>query len=254
MGLTGLWVCLMVLSAVSCLHQLSCVGSSVTGYKLDSGSASHLLDQSVTASANVSLECCVFVSNKHSEQCGPKTVQRRAEAFKHVILIDWLLSVWFICCTERCLSLLLFWWMLCLLWYQSPFGVDTVGGGWVCRCKALACFNVSFACLKMGKGRGEEKKGGGTKCSSVPKNSPPSRSVRCHRGVLCRECGDEEWVVYLSYIVMLEWVVSCSLSPCIWRDIAEWTCCQHVSASPSQHKFLWMFFFFLDWKSTFYIK
>lgn len=72
------WVCLMVLSAVSCLHQLSCADSSVTGYSLVRG-VRHLLDQLVRrqrVSQSVLLKCFCFRVRKRDEQWGPKQYRR----------------------------------------------------------------------------------------------------------------------------------------------------------------------------------
>lgn len=69
----------MVLSAVSCLHQLSCVDSNVTGYSLI-----RLLDQLVRrqqVSDSVALECFVFVSTSVTSNAA-QTVQEGPRLLK----------------------------------------------------------------------------------------------------------------------------------------------------------------------------
>lgn len=118
MGLTGLWMCLMVLSAVSCLHQLSCVDSSVTGYS-SIRDVSRLLDQLIRpqrVSPSVVLECVFMYTSVTNNAARNGT--GRAETLKNLgrlvsismhHLLYWEMSVTNIClggcCVFSCISL-----------------------------------------------------------------------------------------------------------------------------------------------------
>lgn len=145
---------------------------------------------------------------------------------------------------------LLFGWKMCLRWCQVSIGVGASFG-------LLQC--VSCLCLKMGEKRRRWE--GGPSVAQCPETRHPLRSVRCLHGSCA---GMRGWG--MSGISVLhrhvEWV-SCSPPPLVSQGIlalcmivvvsslkkwilemvvAEWRCYQHVSASPSQHKILFMFF------------
>lgn len=128
---------------------MSCVvDSSVTGYSLIRG---WWWCEASIGSVALRLECVAPNSTG------------RAGLYKHVTSVDWLVSV------DVCHYLL----FGCLLWYQSPLGVVVVGGGGCKLWPASVCLSLE------GK-----KRWGGTKCSSVPKAPPPSRSVRSLRALV----------------------------------------------------------------------
>lgn len=140
------------------------------------------------------------------------------------------------------------------LWYQKmSVWVDAVSSLGVSLhlvlVQALACFNVSvdFVSKWVGNSEGGRR---GTKCSSVPRTRHP------------QECALSSWILcwdaemrngwYQSYIIMLSrclvaypFVSQEILALCMkvvvsslkkWMldmVVAEWRCCQHVSASPS---------------------
>lgn len=179
--------------------------------QLDSGCESSI-GSVVTASVSdsVLLECFVFVSTSVTSNTAQNSIAR-AEAFKkNVILVGRLVSVWIICCTERC--------------HATSVWVDVVSSlvsvsiwcwHWgVCRCKLWP----ASMCLKMGGKRRRDIEGGGTKCSSVPK-TPHPLEVWVVVVALVLECEGEEWVGYQSYIVMLNGCCLVVLSPCVSGDI-----------------------------------
>lgn len=135
---------------------------------------------------------------------GPKTVQEGPRL--------WSVSVWLVCSSEGCLSLPSVWVVQCLLWCQSPSGVD-VG---LCRCRLWP----ASMCLKVGERRtGTER--GGTKCSSVPKTP---LALQVSSWLLCTNAE-------MRHISVLHrrvgWEVSCSLSFCVSGTLcvtvaAEW--------------------------------
>lgn len=174
MGLNGLWVCLMVLSAVSSSVVL-CWAPMWRGCDSSIGSVG-------TASALVLLECVVFMSTSMAtiqEGRGFKQCDlSRADSISVHQLLCWEMSVTTIwlggCCVFSGISL------------HLGFSVQ-----------ALACFNVSSLVSQH-----EREKAGGTKCSSVPKTPRPREVCVVFMGLVLG-CGDEEWVVNQSYIVML---------------------------------------------------
>lgn len=147
MGLTGLWVCFMVLSAVSCLHQLSCVESSVTGYRLIRGCDSSI---GSVGSSSASVGGCVAWNVSFFEATGqdwsPQTVQ---EGQRLVCVI---------CCTERCLS-------LPSVWVEDVSSLVSLSIGVGASFGLLQC--VSCLCLKMGKKRRRWE--GGPSVAQCPK-------------------------------------------------------------------------------------
>lgn len=187
MGLTGLWVCLMVLSAVSS-SVVSC-WLQCDWLQLDSGCESSIGSVG-TASASVA-QCDVLFSCQQAWRAmRPETVREGPRLLKNVILADWLVSV----CTSVVLR------DVCTGGCCVFSGVSLHSGGVVASFGLLQC--VIRLWLKVGK-KGRRGKGEGTKCSSVPK-TPHPLEVCVVFVVLVLECGDEEWVVNQSYIVMLD--------------------------------------------------
>lgn len=113
------WMCFMVLSAMSCLHQLSCVASIVTGYSSSQG-ATHLSISSFgfrKCRTVCRLKCVVFVAAMKQwswrVQEGPRPLKCDLGGLDVVCII---------CCTEIAVATFcLGEWLQCLLWCQSSF-------------------------------------------------------------------------------------------------------------------------------------
>lgn len=152
-------MCFMVLSAMSCLHQLSCVDSIVTGYSSSQG-ATHLPISSFgfrKCWTVCRLKCVVFVATMKQwspgVQEGPRPLKCDLGGLDVVCII---------CCTEISVATFcLGEWLQCLLWCQSSV-----------QQKVASVYQLILD--------DKEKVEGGTKYSSVPK-TPPS-SVNCLRG------------------------------------------------------------------------
>lgn len=111
------WVCFMVLSAVSCLHQLSCVDSTVTGYSSSFGATRLLISRFGLRKCWTvcRLQCVVVVATM--KQWSPR-VQEGPRPWK--CDLGGLGIVCIICCTEISVATFcLGEWLRCLLWCQS---------------------------------------------------------------------------------------------------------------------------------------
>lgn len=124
-----------------------------------------------------------FRVDKRDEQYGPKQYSKGHGFYKNVILVDGLVSVCVICCTERCLAT--------SVWVDVVSSLVSVSiwcwqwGAVDASCGLLQCVS------KMGEKRRREKEGGGTKCSSVPKTPRPLEVCVVFVALLL-ECKDEE--------------------------------------------------------------
>lgn len=114
----GLWVCLMVLSAVSCLHQLSCV-DLIRGCKSSTGSVGV---SECRRECGAWMFSCRAAWRAAQPQNGTKAgcLEKKLWSWSR---ISYASSV----VVRRVCRYRLPGWCCVFLWYQSPFGVDSGG-------------------------------------------------------------------------------------------------------------------------------
>lgn len=214
----GLWVCFMVLSAVSCLHQLSYVGANVTGFSWVRG-VTRLQDQ--WGHRQQMLAVFFFLKYVVLEAMdSPEKEKKKKNTVRDGQRL-WQLS----CCWAakyRCASSVVSG-DVCLggccvfSGCQSSSGVGASFG-------LLPCVSCFFFCLKMG-GQAVKVGGRGPSVAQCPELATLG-SVRCLRGSCA---GMQEWGMggISPTDRHVEWV-TCSASPCfsgdVWPSVWKWLC------------------------------